>query len=303
MKKKKLKLPELVKQRALSLGDLGSKWLYNIHYLVNQLEKRWNIKIEGVIDGGSHALVCLADLDKILKVEIPDHSESSFMASVEALKLADGNGYVKLYEYDIYHRALLLERLGQPLSELNYSVNEQLQLLCSALKQTWQMPLDHIHLNNGSSSIEWFKNYVDERKGKLDSNVFITFNQYLHLIKESIDESKFVVIHGDGHNNNLLKSNDGRFKFIDPDGIYFEKSYDLGVLMREYIDEYLEDPLNLGLSRSRYLCELTGEDEFRIFMWGYLHMVATGLILLEMKQNDLANKMLFIALNWVNRNS
>ena len=73
--------------------------------------------------------------------------------------------------------------------------------------------------------------------------------------------------------------------------------------MREYIDEYRVDPLNLGIKRSQLLSELCSVDEMRIFMWGYLHMVATALILMDMKQDELANKMLFIASKWSMRNS
>ena len=303
MKKVKLCIPDFVKQRALSLGEIGEKWLKNIHYIVNILKIKWNFSIEEVINGGSHALVCLVDSNKTLKIEIPDHSESSFMASVEALRLAKGHGYVYLYEYDLDYRAVLLERLGLPLSKLDYSVDSQLKLLTDALKQTWDMPLERTHLNNGLSSIEWFETYVHERKDKLDKNITLRFNEYLNKIRTTIDETEFVLVHGDGHNNNLLQRDNGSFKFIDPDGMYFEKAYDLGVLMREYIDEYLVDPLNLGIKRSRLLSELCNVDEMRIFMWGYLHMVATALILLDMKQDELANKMLFIALKWFKRNS
>ena len=276
--------------------------------LVGNIEDEYDEEEDSIqkIDENTYIFEGITDIDdvsKTLKIEIPDHSEKSFMASIKALRLAKGNGYVCLYEYDLENRAVLLERLGKPLSKLDYSVSEQLKLLTSALKQTWDMPLDRTHLNNGLSSIDWFENYVHERKDKLNDIVFNRYNEYLNFIKNSMDESEFVLVHGDGHNNNLLENSFGEFKFIDPDGMYFEKAYDLGVLMREYIDEYSVDPLNLGIKRSQLLSELCSVDEMRIFMWGYLHMVATALILLDMKQDELANKMLFIASKWSMRNS
>ena len=48
MRKIKLEIPELVKQRALSLGELGEQWLKNIHSIVNVLKSKWNISIEMV---------------------------------------------------------------------------------------------------------------------------------------------------------------------------------------------------------------------------------------------------------------
>ena len=57
---------------------------------------------------------------------------------------------------------------------------------------------------------------------------------YLKSREDAMNPAEYGLIHGDAHNGNTLSelSGDG-FKLIDPDGIFYEKAYDLGVLMRE----------------------------------------------------------------------
>ena len=78
----------------------------------------------------------------------------------------------------------------------------------------------------------------------------------------------------------------------------FEKSYDLGVLMREWPDEYKTDPVRNRHERAEFLSELTGVDAGEICAWGYLQMVSTAFILLQIGQNELGNTMLNIASAW-----
>lgn len=65
---------------------------------------------------------------------------------------------------------------------------------------------------------------------------------------------------------------------IDPDGLIGEPSYDLGVLMREWLDELIEDPLEIGKKRCALLGQLTDVDTQGIWEWGYIQSVSTGLL-------------------------
>jgi streptomycin 6-kinase len=124
--------------------------------------------------------------------------------------------------------------------------------------------------------------------------------EYLNAREAKLDPSGYVLVHGDVHNNNALQSlfDPSQFKLIDPDGIFYEPGYDLGVLMREWPEEYTPNPLEKGRERSRLLSELTGVAEAEIWAWGYLQMTATALILHQIGQIDLAETMLRIAEAW-----
>ncbi len=63
----------------------------------------------------------------------------------------------------------------------------------------------------------------------------------------AFDPATAVLAHGDAHAwNTLVAPGDGlrRFKLVDPDGLFIERAYDLGILMREWGAELLAgDPL------------------------------------------------------------
>ena len=117
--------------------------------------------------------------------------------------------------------------------------------------------------------------------------------------EDALNPSEFVLIHGDAHGGNTLRTLSGdSYKLIDPDGIFHEKAYDLGVLMREWIEEYEQEPLEKAKQRCGYLHRLTGVPERAIWEWGYLQTVSTAFVLLQIGQEETGHKMLHIAECW-----
>ena len=115
---------------------------------------------------------------------------------------------------------------------------------------------------------------------------------------------EFVLLHGDAHGGNTLKDSSGEgFKLIDPDGIVYEKAYDLGVLMREWIDEYEQEPIKKGKERCRELHNLTGVSEQAIWEWGYLQTVSTAFVLLQAGQKETGEQMLRLSEAWSRQES
>ena len=102
---------------------------------------------------------------------------------------------------------------------------------------------------------------------------------YLRAREAALDPGSFVLVHGDPHGGNALRTLEGDgYKFIDPDGLWYEKAYDLGVLLREWREDYAPDPVQKGKERCAYLHQLTGVDKEAIFQWGFLQCVSTGLL-------------------------
>ena len=89
------------------------------------------------------------------------------------------------------------------------------------------------------------------------------------------------------------------YKFVDPDGLFAEPAYDLGILMRGWNEELLAgDTLALGRARCAMLAELTGVDGEAIWQWGFIERVSTGLLLTQLGLPD-ARDTLAIAERWV----
>lgn len=112
------------------------------------------------------------------------------------------------------------------------------------------------------------------------------------------------MVHGDAHNGNTLQNlsqnsqSQSLFKFIDPDGLVTEAAYDLGILMREWIDELIADPVRRGRERCAYLSHLTGMEAQAIWQWGFIQSMSTGLFLMQVGQEQSGIQMLKVAEAW-----
>lgn len=233
---------------------------------------------------------------------MPEDLGGDFDCSMAALRAVDGNGYVKLYAYDPEKKACLLERLGKPISQLGYSVDEQLRIICQTLQETWKTPIGNTKLATGNTV--WFEEFIGEAYEKLNHPCSEkAIKQALSYLKtRAADENtdEFVLTHGDAHSGNILETLNGDgFKLIDPDGLKYERAYDLGVLMREWVENYENKPLETGKRRCAYMHNLTGVSEQAIWEWGYIQVISTAFVLLQIGQDDLGRKMLSVAEAWV----
>lgn len=307
MKYWQTKLPEPVIGRAKSLGAAGQAWLDELDPLINELESTWNIRVTDVLGGGSHAFIgsCTdnAGRENILKIELPDYDQIYFQQGADMLERANGNGYCRLYAVNAARRAMLLEKLGEPLSCSGKSTEEQIHILCNALLKTWQLPLCSTESGRTNANYHWFKSFIpsawQQQEKPCAGAVVDTALRYVTWLEDRTNPAQYVWVHGDVHANNMLRvPGTTNYKLIDPDGKIFEKSYDVGVLMREWPKEYAKNPLEQGRMRSRMLSGLTNVPEEEIWAWGYLQMVATALILLQIGQKELAQTMLRIAEAW-----
>ena len=302
----KFTIPEIIVGRAKAAGEVGEKWLRDLPEIVGSLERDWEIEIDDILHGGSHALVARAHdhmgKSYVLKVEVPDAEEDAFIHSLSALDLAAGKGYVMVFKSCTKRRAWLLEPMGSTLKKSTLTPREQMEIICNALKETWETKIpEGTPLNQGST--QWFREYItgawEELHHPCHEKVVAKAIEYVERLAANTQPENYVLVHGDAHNNNMLEALDGSgYKLIDPDGMIFEKSYDLGVLMREWPEEFEEDSLESGKVRAEFLSKITGVPARDIWEWGFLQMTATGLILLQIKDTDLGTKMLSIAEKW-----
>lgn len=299
------KLPSQVKGRAVAAGEAGKKWLLELDGIIESLEKDWNIRIMQVLAGGSHAFVGLAETqsgEAVLKIEVPDCPADDFIRSATVLRFAGGNGYCRLHAMDIPRRAALLQRLGEPLRLSEFSPEKQMRIICRAMCKSWGMDFFGEELPVGNHF--WFREFIpsawEELGRPCPKSVVERSLEYISDLERRTKPDEYVLVHGDAHNNNMLRvPGTDEYLFIDPDGLVFEKSYDVGVLMREWPDEYLSDPVGEGRARCRFLSDITGVPDRDIWQWGFLQMTATALILIQIGDFSLGEKMLALSEAWL----
>lgn len=304
--KQKRSIPEAVIQRVKAAGKQA--WLEQLDNTIETLERQWHIHVGDTLPGGTHAFVASADWEDgkacVLKIHLPEETGSDeFANEIRFLQAANGSGYVTMYAVDMDKKACLLEHLGQPLSKAGYPVREQIQIICKTLENIWQTPADISLLPDGKAAIGWFRSFIrsaNEAHGHPCSAELIDCAMhFLHSREEHLRPENCVLIHGDANAQNILHvpGTENGYKLIDADGLFYEKAYDLGVLMREWRSEYVHDPLTQGIRRCEYLHHLTGADKQAIWEWGFLQCIATALTAWTILPDD-AQMLLRIAQVW-----
>jgi streptomycin 6-kinase len=229
----------------------------------------------------------------VLKVVVPrvgDH----LVNEVTALRLAEGRGCARLLLADPDRGALLLERLGTPLSELRLPMPVRHGILCATASQM-SRPARGARLPSGADKARRLVSFISETWRDLDrpcsagavEQAFACASRRL----AAHDDERAVLVHGDLHQWNALQAGT-KFKLVDPDGLLAEPEYDMGVVMRE-------DPEGLdvagSLARAHRLAALTRLDARAIWEWGVVERVSTGLLLTNIDLQPVGREMLAAA--------
>ncbi len=236
---------------------------------------------------------------------------------------AGARGCVELYRADIDRGALLLERLGPAMVDEDLPASERLALLAALAADFWH-PLAGAggdaggggdvgaggaagggrvvasvpDLTTGSDKAAALGRFVAatwEELGRPCSEAAV--EQALAAAERrgrAHDEARAVLVHGDIHQWNALRTVDGLgWKLIDPDGLAAEPEYDLGVILREDPEELVAD-IESGepRRRARRLAEYTGTDAEAVWEWGLIERVSTGLLATQIELQPIGREML-----------
>ena len=303
-------LPGAARARAEAAGDAGRRWMRDLEATVSALATRWNVLVGDALPGGSESLVLAVrrenGADAVLKIRMPGADD--FEGEARAYELSRGRGLATLYARSDDHRALLMERLGACVGDLEWSVGQQIDAICRTLKELWHTPVGADSLSTGAWKANWLADFIDrswQRLGRPCARR--TRDRALDFAAERADahpKATSVLVHADAHEHNLLVV-PGRdcepgapCKFVDPDGLLAEPACDLAVPMRGWSTELHDAPVRLGRQRCAHLAEACAIGERAIWQWGFMERVSTGLHLLELGIEEEAREMLEVADHW-----
>ncbi len=281
----------MVRNKALAAG--AARWLDDLPGLVAGLERDWRITVGQPFPDATEAFVAEAWPRSVLKLMIPrpgDHARRE----IAVLRLAGGDGCARLLRADEARGALLLERLGRPLSELGLPLARRHEILCATAVRVWRPALPS-GLPTGADKGRWLGEFIAATWQELDRPCSERAVEHaLACAARRVaahDDERAVLVHGDVHQWNVLEAGAG-FKLVDPDGLLAEAEYDLGVIMRE-------DPIELRhgdpLARARWLARRCSLDATTIWEWGVAERVSTGLLCTRIGMQPVGREMLATA--------
>lgn len=286
-------IPEAVRAKARNAG--AQRWLENLPGLVAELENRWQVTAGEPFRDSTEAWVAPAagpgPRRSVLKLMIPragNHARNE----ITALRLGGGAGLATLLDSDVDRDAMLLERLGVPLSECDVPLEERLEILTGLASLVWR-PAAGAGLPTGADKGRWLIGAISRMWAELGRPCAEAAVAYAITCAErrvaAHDDERSVLVHGDIHRWNTLRAGAG-WKLVDPDGLLAEREYDLGVLMREDPAELMADAD--PWDRARLLAARTGTDATAVWEWGAAERVSTGLTLLSIGLHDVGTEML-----------
>ncbi len=300
-------LGDLQRRRAELLGSAGQAWIDSLPDLISDLQARWGVRIEAEMAGGTEALV-LAAAGKdgeplVLKLGQP----GSLAQEIRALELVAGAGYAEMLDADPANDAILLERLGGKLVDSDRTDAEQLEVVVRTVSATWLPVADPSGLMTGAEKARWHLDWLQDQwpalgepcpRALIDQGIAFARDR-----EQAFDLEASVLVHGDSHAWNTLAvpGDADAFKLVDPDGYFMEPAYDMGISMREWIDEYLAgDAVQLGKNRVAHLAAANGLAETPIWQWGYIEVISTALVYSQLGEPGLAAPYYDLAGRWLN---
>lgn len=299
-------LTAATRQRINAHGDAGALWLNNLDALADELSATWQLTLQESLAGGSESLVIRSLREDgsaaILKLGLP--GSSNLQQEAKLLSLARGRGYARLLESDPDNNAMLIEALGAPVEKLNLSVRDQMDAILNTLQEAWLPLSSDMGLMTGAAKARWLSPFITENWNKLShpcsEKLIEQALHYIDIREIAHDRADKVLVHGDAHERNTLADpqRSHHYRFIDPDGLYAEPAYDVGLQLRAWDDDLHAEPLKTGLERCGYLATRSGLDEQAIWQWGLIERTSTGLHLLELGLTENGRSMLSIAEAW-----
>jgi streptomycin 6-kinase len=261
--------PELWERLPTLLADCASRWALTV------LPPFPNLSFNYV------APVLRADgTEAVLKLGLP-HKE--LLMEIEALRVYDGRGSVRLLEADPEQGALLLERLrpGVTLTTLADEAHDAqaTSLAADVMRGLWRpVPVQHEfpHVSDWAKGLQRLRAHFEGGVGPFSrALVEQAETLFVELLASSAEP---VVLHGDLHHDNILASRRSEWLAIDPKGLVGEPAYEVGTMLRNlWPDRHtIVDPTRLLERRAYQLAEELEIERARVRGWAVAQAVLSA---------------------------
>lgn len=291
----RIPLTQAVRANAAAVPG-GAAWLAELPHLLTALEAQWAVRITEWLHGGTTSLVARATTSDgrpvVVKAAVPG---SWFDDQARTLAAADGDGYVRLLAYDAGRHAALLEALGRSLHDSDLSVSAQLSILARLLQRAWRTPPVNTRARDKAAELaELVQRLWEELGHPCSVQVIDRALVCARRRSQAFDPQDAAVLHGDAAAANAAQvlaprqgTEDG-FVMLDPDAFVGDRTYDLGVAVRDWCEQLLDAaaPARLYADWCRTLADVTSTDADAIADWGYLERVSTGLYAMSLTAQD-----------------
>lgn len=213
--------------------------------------------------------------DVVLKILLASTNE------LEALKLFNGNGCVKLLEYDSVEKSFLLEYIkpGISLKSL-FSINDEeaIEITSNVIKKLHSRKL--IYKAKDFRTVNQWLDLLKTFKSKKISEEHLKKAKELSENLLELKQEQYL-LHGDLHHENILKSNRDNIEewvAIDPKGVIGPLEYEVGRFIMNPIPDLLLQNKAKSIINNRIekFCTIFGFDKQRLIDWLFVQSILSA---------------------------
>jgi streptomycin 6-kinase len=279
-----VELPERFAQRVSQVwGESGRRWLDRLPGLVEHCARQWSLAV-GPPFPLSYNYVAPATRPgggpAVLRLGVPGTQE--LVTGAEALRLAAGAGMAMVLAVDLDAGALLLERVepGGHLAVLAAEDDEAATaVLLDVMRRIHRPVPDPVFFPTVEDWGEAFGRLRSRHAGGTGPLPAALVDRAERLYAELVASSApAVLLHGDLHHDNVLRSSRAGWLAVDPKGLLGEPAYEVGALLHNPWPDLLcwPDPGRLLGRRVHQLAEGLGVDPERVRDWGFAFAVLSA---------------------------
>lgn len=206
--------------------------------------KKWALTDFDLISHSSQRIVwrCCSQTygNTVLKMSEPSVLRTEYYT----LRQYEGTRFCKVFEVDLDNGVLLLEDVVPGTSLRNEcSLDKRIDVFCSLYKNLHMQPL---HANVFPSYFDWVVRICEYMRRRENCvSLFHHISRARDICLElSLKYSQKQLLHGDLHHDNILLSQDGNYRIIDPKGVIGDPIFDVPrFILNEFTEERNEQLL------------------------------------------------------------
>jgi streptomycin 6-kinase len=265
--------PTLARNATEAWGRDGERWLADLPRLLDEVAQRWALDL-----GEPYALtfhwVCRARQADGTAAVLKLGPAADGHLAVEARTLAsyDGSGAVRLLDHDPDRGALLLERAEPGTMARRERDMVATAALITVMRRLHEAPVPADVPDLLARDVPWFEAYLRSGDSRIPGRLIERALELLVALSTSAGPA--VLLHGDLHHDNVLRSHREPWLAIDPHGVAGDPGYEVGAMLYNP-DPGRRDPELLALvpSRVEQLADGLGLPVERVRAWGFVQAV------------------------------
>lgn len=259
-------------------GDAGAAWIDGLGGTLEQCALRWRLRLGEPFSLTYNYVTAATRGDGepcVLKLGVPGtadlHREAAVMGAV------DGEGAARLLDFAPDLGAMLLERVlpGDALWSLPAGDREATAAIASVLGRWWRAVPDGLDVRPLAGLTAGFDRYRQAHleDGPLPASLVDKASTVFTDLLASTERP--VLLHGDLHHGNVLRSDRGAWLAIDPKGLAGDAAYDCAAMLcnPHHLIPAEPDLSALLTTRATDLADALGLDRDRVLAWGFAHAV------------------------------